>query len=107
MHCGSSVELSKPLDVAWNVVWVKVFVCPIRDCSHLPHCHCIVPVVSVYLICIARQQRQTAETVSTLSALLAARRRGKSGIRLAWTQEVLKLPGGECYQTLYQVNTNE
>ena len=19
-------------------MWVKVFVCPIRDCSHLPHC---------------------------------------------------------------------
>ena len=71
--------------------------CPIRDCSHLTHCHCIVPVVSVYLICIARQ-RQTAETVSTLSALLAAGR-GKSGIRLlAWTREVLMLPG-------YQINT--
>ena len=63
-----------------------VFVCPIRDCSHLPHCHCIVPVVSVYLICIARQ-RQTAETVSTLSALLAPGSR-KSGIR-AWFQVVL------------------
>ena len=76
---------------------VRYMIAPIRH---------IVPVVSVYLICIARQQRQTAETVSTLSALLAAGSR-KSGIRLAWTREVLKLPGGECYQTLYQVNTNE
>ena len=66
---------------------------------HCSRCFCLFD-----LYC---QAAETAETVDTLSALLAARRRGKSGIRLAWTQEVLKLPGGECYQTLYQVNTNE
>ena len=102
MHCGSSVELSKPLDVAWNVVWVKVFVCPIRDCSHLPHCHCIVPVVSVYLICIARQTADSGDSVHIVSIVGSKEERqvrdqaglDTRGIEAAWRRMLSDIISG-------------